>query len=509
MIEADAANAHETAQLLEDGFARRCSIDWATDPADAFPSDGSNHYDLYLVCEGSAIEDAVKLVDTAIQSGCKRPIVILGAEANEERELAAIAAGAADRIPRQRLSPALLARTLRSALARQENLNLARREIELLTAEKDRLNTLRDANHRFVENACHDFRTPLTVIKEFSSIIADGLAGDVSAEQSEFLQIVLDRVDTLSHMVDAILDASRLESDLIGLWREVTDVGELMGKLRPAFEQRAAAGNAQLSVSVARPLPKVFCDADSVGRIIENLLTNACKFAGSDAKIMLWARADTARKAVTIGVTDDGPGIEAADIDTMFERFRQCNPGTKSGFGLGLHIASELVRLNFGTLAVESEPDKGATFAFTLPVFDIHALLPRHFGFLRTSRHDFRKVSIAVAAADPDGGADLAEAARSLGRQLRSYDLMLPLSPGRWLLCIACTDEELAKFVDRIVRAYGDASRNRPAAALPDIRIRAIGTFPLTGKADALGEAIRGAVRPALPASVAHAGAGD
>ena len=67
---------------------------------------------------------------------------------------------------------------------RQQGIVRAREEIEALTTEKTRLNLLRDANHRFVENACHDFRSPLTVIKEFAAIIAEGLAGDVNEEQA-------------------------------------------------------------------------------------------------------------------------------------------------------------------------------------------------------------------------------------------------------------------------------------------------------------------------------------
>ena len=101
---------------------------------------------------------------------------------------------------------------------------------------------MREANHRFVENACHDFRSPLTVIKEFASIIAEGMSGEINEEQAEFLQIILTRVDHLSSMVDGILDASRLESDVIGVRREEHAVAKLIEQAQA--DARAAGGGA-------------------------------------------------------------------------------------------------------------------------------------------------------------------------------------------------------------------------------------------------------------------------
>ncbi len=197
-------------------------------------------HDVCLCSEGPSV-DAVAVIGAAIGAGCTAPIIVLAQGQNTDSDLKAIDAGAADYIPKAELTPAALERSIRHALVRQQRIVKAHREIEGLTTEKTRLNLLRDANHRFVENACHDFRSPLTVIKEFASIISEGLAGDVNEEQSEFLEIILTRVDQLSQMVDGILDASRLESDLIGVKREEHSVASLIEKVRPTLEQRAAA----------------------------------------------------------------------------------------------------------------------------------------------------------------------------------------------------------------------------------------------------------------------------
>ena len=230
--------------------------------------------------------------------------------------------------------------------------------------------------------------------------------------------------------------------------------------------------------------------------MIVNLGTNACKYAGENGKIKVWARYNPDDRNVTIGVTDSGPGIAPEHVKLIFDRFQQLRDKDKGkdGFGLGLHIASELVRVNFGTLTVESEPQKGSTFAFTLPIFDVNALIPLHFSFLKTSRHGFQKVSIAMASRSPR-----APAARSRRDRARPH-AAAPLLRS----AAACARRPLArlrrrrhgdltKITERILGNYAEISRNRPEGALPEMRIRPIGTWTLSGRTEGLTDAIRGA----------------
>lgn len=506
LFERDEEAAHATRGLLEVVFGNRCILDWETDPGHGTDLMRENAHDVYLLGETGTAGGAVELVRTSVGSGCRAPIIVLAHDPSADLDFKALDAGAADLLPKSDLRPEVLERSIRHALVRQQSMIEALRTVDELKAEKSRLNMLRDANHRFVENACHDFRTPLTVIKEFSSIIMEGLAGDVSEEQAEFLEIVLSRVDHLSQMVDAILDASRLESDVVGVRREERTVKSLVEQLRPTLEQRAAAHKASITFDVDADMPTVFADAESVGRVIVNLVANACKFVGEGGAVRVWALQEPTSRAVRIGVTDNGPGIAPEQVKMIFERFQQI-AGDKApkegGFGLGLHIASELTRLNFGTLSVESELGKGSTFSFTLPVFDVNRLIPLHFGFLKGSRHGFQAVSIAVAtAAGPRDDQALSDTERFLSRQLRSYDLMLPIRRGTWLICAACREEQLGQITDRILGAHAQSNRNRPDGRLPELRFRTIGNWPLSERADGLYDAIRGAY--ALSASSVH-----
>ena len=483
--------------LLDGAFGDLCTCELASAGPQALALMQENAHDLYVLAESAGASDAAELIRSGIAAGCRGPMIVLSTHADTESDLSAISAGAADYISLDGLTHGVFKQSVGHALLRQQNVVGLHQEIADLTTEKTRLNLLREANHRFVENACHDFRSPLTVVKEFAAIIAEGLAGEVNEEQAEFLQIILTRVDHLSGMVDGILDASRLESDVIGVRREEHPVSKLIDQARSTLEQRAVTHKVQIEFDVPASLPNVFADAESISRVIVNLGTNACKYAGENGKIRVWARYNADDHNVTIGVTDSGPGIAPEHVKLIFDRFQQLpqdKAAGKDGFGLGLHIASELVRVNFGTLTVESEPQKGSTFAFTLPIFDVNALIPLHFSFLRTSRHSFQKVSIAMASVAAGSPAPLiTEIERSLTRQLRSYDLLLRLREGSWLVCAAGDEGDLSKATERILNNYAEISRNRPEGRLPELRIRSIGTWMLSGRPEGLTDAIRGA----------------
>lgn len=483
--------------LLDAEFGDSCFCQQVSGTAHPLALMQAGGHDVYLLVEPAGAGDTADLIRSATAAGLSAPVLVLSAHEDTESDLNIIAAGAADCMPVNGLTAGTLARSIRHALLRQQGIAGMHREIAALTTEKTRLNLLREANHRFVENACHDFRSPLTVVKEFASIIAEGLSGDVTEEQAEFLQIILTRVDHLSGMVDGILDASRLESDVIGVRREEQQVASLIDNTRATLEQRASAHKATIEYDIPESLPNVFADAESIGRVIVNLGTNASKYAGDNGKVKIWARYSSEDRNVIIGVTDNGPGIAPEHVKLIFDRFQQLPQDKaegKDGFGLGLHIASELVRVNFGTLSVESEPQHGSTFSFTLPIFDVNALIPLHFNFLRTSRHSFQKVSIALASVAPGAtGPENTEIERNLTRQLRSYDLVLRLRVGSWLVCAAGDEGDLKKITDRISGNFAEINRNRPEGKLPDLGMREVGTWVLSGQPEGLTDAIRGA----------------
>jgi signal transduction histidine kinase len=128
---------------------------------------------------------------------------------------------------------------------------------QLLTSTNQRLSTMYETAHHFVDNVAHEFRTPLTVIKEFASIMEEGLVGELNAEQSDYLRVICARVDDLNGLVNDMLDLSRLEAGLIGVSRRECAIQDIVGRVESILERRAKASNVDFAVeigSAARPL---------------------------------------------------------------------------------------------------------------------------------------------------------------------------------------------------------------------------------------------------------------
>ncbi len=231
---------------------------------------------------------------------------------------------------------------------------------------------------RVVDDVSHEFRTPLAVISEFSSIIADGIAGPVTDEQREYLSIVGGAVTDLNQMVEDLLDSSRLRAGSLRVERRGEAIESLMNSMRGALAAKANLRSIVVREEIADSLPEVFCDAGKTRRILSNLMTNAVKFSPDRGEVVVSARLAPGGDEVVLSVRDHGPGLTTEEIGRLFGRFEQlCTPhrATAKGFGLGLSIARELSWLNLGQLTVESRKGEGACFSFSVPVADHRAVL--------------------------------------------------------------------------------------------------------------------------------------
>jgi two-component sensor histidine kinase len=242
--------------------------------------------------------------------------------------------------------------------------------MRLLEANRELVRANR-AQADFFANVSHDLRSPLTSLREFISIVIDGLAGPVAERQSEYLQIALRNADTLAEMIEQILAITRIQQGSFRLVRKRVSIAGLLD--RDALLHGAGHGGKEvrLEVELEHPLPDVFADPDRILEAIRNLVDNAIKYAGDAVEIRVSARPTP--DGVVIAVSDDGAGIDPLTIKNMFKRFsrgehaRRVRPG---GLGLGLTIVQEIVDLHGGAIEVKSELGKGATFSITLPPFD-------------------------------------------------------------------------------------------------------------------------------------------
>jgi signal transduction histidine kinase len=229
----------------------------------------------------------------------------------------------------------------------------------------DRLAAEERVRRQFFADVAHELRHPLAVQKGRLEMMQDGLV-PLNAEQILRLQ---DGVITLTRLVDDVRDLSLAEVGRLSLNLAPLDVGELIADLVDSMEPVAADKQIALVADVAPVLPKVDADADRIRQVLVNLLANALHYTPPGGRVAVRAWADG--QAVTVQVSDTGPGIAPADLAQIFDRFFRADKARSratGGSGLGLAIVRSLVALHGGTVRAESSPGAGSTFVVTLPV---------------------------------------------------------------------------------------------------------------------------------------------
>ncbi len=435
------------------------------------------------------------------------PIVMLTGSDDEQIVLEMLHQGAQDYLLKHEVEPKLLARSLRFAIERQRTAALESCIEQLAAAQtllkkkNRRLAKLNRTAHEFVDNVSHEFRTPLTVIKEYASLVKDGVVGAVSDEQKQMLSVVEDRADDLNTMVDDMLDVSKLEAGLLGIDRKNCQVAEILAHVWPALERKAAVKGVQLDFDVDPLLPAVFCDPENAGRVLINLTTNAIKFCGQPGRVWLNCHGELDGTGVTLSVSDNGNGINSENQRAIFRRFKQLGESIRSstkGFGLGLNIAKELVELNLGEITVESQIGRGSTFSFTLPPADPPEVLRRYLKRTKYLRNGSSKLALIQADVDDLTSATLADDVYGfMGGLLGSADLLFRIGPARWLVVLPVAESEIAAFREQVGKAISEANRNRFGEPLPDIRLEVLGEWRATDDPDEILNRLSAALEPA------------
>jgi signal transduction histidine kinase len=436
------------------------------------------------------------------------PLVILTGLDDAHLALKLLKQGAQDYLLKHEVEPKLLVRSLRYAIERHRATVLEWRNEQLeetrthLESKNQRLAKLYKTAHQFVDNVSHEFRTPLTVIKEYVSLIRDGLVGPVSSEQSKMLHVVEDRADDLNTMVDDMLDVSKLESGLLGVYRQECEISQILRRARPALERKGIVKGVELAWDIEPDLPTIYCDPEKAGRVLINLSINAIKFCGQRGLVRIHCSRDPDSAGVMVAVTDNGPGISPENQRLLFRRFKQLGQSVRSstkGFGLGLSIAKELAEANLGEIRVDSELGRGSTFSFTLPAADPLEVMRRYLRRITHAPHVLPHISlIAADVAEDTDAAIVNDAGEFLCCLLRYHDLLLKTGPSQWLIVLPVTESMIEAFLERAEKAIGEANRNRLGGPFPTIDFHPLGTWP-TRSNDELLDRVRAALHSEEP----------
>ena len=249
-------------------------------------------------------------------------------------------------------------------------------ELEIANEELRRLDQLKS---NFVSSVSDELQTPVTVIKEFISLMLKGQVGALTEDQREYLGIANKNTLRLTNLIEKLLDFSRIEAGKgLRLRFKPTRLVEVVEDAMMALSQQSEEKRISVENRIDPETPPVLIDRSRIMEVLINLIGNGIKFTPSGGKVTIDSRGLTEeRNYLKIVVTDTGVGIALEDLPKIFDRFYQgqrTQEGAVKGTGLGLAISKEIIDGHQGSLHAESREGGGTSMLFTLPLFGVNAI---------------------------------------------------------------------------------------------------------------------------------------
>jgi signal transduction histidine kinase len=234
------------------------------------------------------------------------------------------------------------------------------------------------AKNEFISFVAHELKTPMTSIRGYTDLLAQGAVGPVNPAQANFLGTIRANADRLASLVSDLNDISRIETGRLRLDFSQCALASVLEEVMDGLRSQIEAKEQTIEMDVSIHLPPVWADRGRLIQVLANLMSNAHKYTPAGGSIRVTAERSVnrweesgAQDVIHIAVQDAGFGISPQDQKSIFQKFFRAEdrfvrdlPGT----GLGLHITRNLVELQGGRIWFESELRKGSTFHFTVPV---------------------------------------------------------------------------------------------------------------------------------------------
>ena len=263
--------------------------------------------------------------------------------------------------------------TARSHEMLQEKNRLLEEKNRLLEEANGRLQELDKLKSNFLATVSHELRTPLTSVIGYSEILLEGLAGPLRDEQREYVGTIMEKGESLLHLISGILDISKIEKGVEEIVRQSVQPDVLIDSAVSTVRPQAQKKELQIELALDPQAAPIYVDLYKVRQVLINLLGNAVKFTPTGGTIAITTapfHSPAGQRMVLFTVRDTGIGIPADKLDRIFEVFFQVdNTSTREygGTGLGLAIVKNFVESHGGEVGVRSEVGVGSTFTFTLP----------------------------------------------------------------------------------------------------------------------------------------------
>jgi signal transduction histidine kinase len=227
-----------------------------------------------------------------------------------------------------------------------------------------RLRKMDETKQEFFARISHELRSPLTSVREAAHLLGDGVPGPLNAKQARLVSIISESTDRLLRLVNQLLELSRVRAGVLPLACERVDIERIVSRVLD--ELRVRADEAQVGLAHERLGEQfvVMGDEDRLMQVVVNLVSNAIRFTPPGGQVVV--RLLDAGAEVEVQVEDNGVGIPAAALDTIFESYQQAHRN-RGGTGLGLAIVRGMVEAHGGRVTVESQEGKGTRFTVLLP----------------------------------------------------------------------------------------------------------------------------------------------
>ena len=424
--------------------------------------------------------DGLQLLERAHELRPNTPIVLVTGLGEYDLAVKALRGGAFDFITKPVDTDYLAASVARALRVREvarelesQKHALAEHAAALAHIVDDQTRELREANRmkdEFIATLSHELRTPLTAILGWSRLM---LRDELDPALQKQAMEAIDRNAThQAHLVDDLLDVSRIMSGKLRLSPRTVQLGRVIAAAIDALTQSARSRGLTIERDLDTHGALVHGDADRLQQVATNLLSNAAKFTPTGGRIVVGLHRDG--EQVVFSVKDTGVGIPADFLPDVFERFRQADASlarSRGGLGVGLSIVKHIVELHGGSIEASSEgAGKGATFVVRLPAVedarDVPTGRPLH-------QADLAGVRVLVVEDDEDArmllrftlersGARVTEA-ESAKNAIAAIDRSAP----DVILCdISMPDEDGYSFIRRVRARASSAGGNVPAAAV-------------------------------------------
>lgn len=239
---------------------------------------------------------------------------------------------------------------------------------DVIVGNFEKITATEKFRQELIANVSHDLRTPLSIMQGYIETLM--IKKDVlsPAEKDKYLTIVHDGTKKLSGLVQQLFQYAKLEANVITPEKEPFLINELASDILMSYQLKAEERSIHLHLDAPNNLAPVFADIALTERVLQNLIDNAFNFTPDGGRITI--SLTKAPTGVKVQVADTGIGIAQEDQSYIFQRYMQLNdsPVPKKGMGIGLAIVKKILELHQSAIEVTSEPGKGTSFRFTLPV---------------------------------------------------------------------------------------------------------------------------------------------